>query len=396
MPVPAHILKREIARQGMFPDPTTYDDAIELSIASLRAYGERYPHWMITYSGGKDSSALVSFVIWCLQTGKVEAPKSLTVLYADTRMELKPLHDTAMTVLKRISELGYATRIVQPPLEQRFWVHILGRGLQPPKRTQRWCTRVLKADPMNKAITEIEAEYGSGTVLALTGVRKGESDKRDEVIKTSCSKNDGECGQGWYQQSRHALAPLMHWRSCWVWRWNYGDDNPLKEVLGIEDVYFPADDFQDIRTGCFKCELVTEDLSFKYLAMKPAWKHLAPIHRLTIVYEFLRLPVNRLRKWEPSVNADGRLRDNSGAIGPSTIDARKMAFEMIKDIEAESGHQFIDAEEEAYIRALWDANTYPHGWTGDESSGATTGARKFVKDGIVIAEQPLMKGFKSW
>lgn len=36
-------------------------DSLELSIASLNAYGENYRHWAIAYSGGKDSSALVSF-----------------------------------------------------------------------------------------------------------------------------------------------------------------------------------------------------------------------------------------------------------------------------------------------------------------------------------------------
>jgi DNA sulfur modification protein DndC len=40
----------------------TLEQSIELTAQSLRAYAERYAHWAIAYSGGKDSSALVSVV----------------------------------------------------------------------------------------------------------------------------------------------------------------------------------------------------------------------------------------------------------------------------------------------------------------------------------------------
>ena len=80
-------------------DRLRLDDAIELSIASLEAYGALYPHWVIAYSGGKDSTATVAFVRWAIQSGRVTAPRSLTVLYADTRMELPPLQQGAMRLL---------------------------------------------------------------------------------------------------------------------------------------------------------------------------------------------------------------------------------------------------------------------------------------------------------
>ncbi len=66
------------------------DRSIELSAESLRHTGSLYQHWAIDFSGGKDSSATVTLVADLLDRGLVPRPKSITVLYADTRQELSP------------------------------------------------------------------------------------------------------------------------------------------------------------------------------------------------------------------------------------------------------------------------------------------------------------------
>lgn len=71
-------------------DRLTLDGALELSIASLRAYGERYRHWALTYSGGKDSTATVAFVTWAIRTGAVPAPESLPAGHLLPRSTLPP------------------------------------------------------------------------------------------------------------------------------------------------------------------------------------------------------------------------------------------------------------------------------------------------------------------
>lgn len=80
---------------------TTLDDSVQQSLDSLRAYGERYQHWAVAYSGGKDSTATVTFVAWALANGLIPRPATLTVLYADTRQELPPLHAGAMQLMAR-------------------------------------------------------------------------------------------------------------------------------------------------------------------------------------------------------------------------------------------------------------------------------------------------------
>ena len=66
-------------------------ESIELTIQSLQAYGATHEHWGLAWSGGKDSSATLTLIMWLLDTGKIQRPKSLTVFYADTRQELPPL-----------------------------------------------------------------------------------------------------------------------------------------------------------------------------------------------------------------------------------------------------------------------------------------------------------------
>jgi DNA sulfur modification protein DndC len=70
---------------------TNMHEAIDFTIASMNAYAKKYNHWCIAWSGGKDSTATLTLIVYLIESGKIPKPKSLTVLYADTRMELIPL-----------------------------------------------------------------------------------------------------------------------------------------------------------------------------------------------------------------------------------------------------------------------------------------------------------------
>src|SRR5271165_4517671 len=102
----------------------TMERSIQLTIESLEAYASLYKHWAIAYSGGKDSTATVTLVAWLIATGQIPAPQSLTVLYADTRMELPPLHATAMKILGELQRRGIKTQIVLPEMDDRFFVYM--------------------------------------------------------------------------------------------------------------------------------------------------------------------------------------------------------------------------------------------------------------------------------
>lgn len=343
-----------------------FDDAIAMSIASLKEYGQRYRHWALAYSGGKDSSATASFVVWAIQSGQVPAPESLTILYADTRQEFPPLQQTAMTFMQALRDDGYAARSVLPALDDRFYVYMLGRGVPPPKNRFRWCTPQLKVEPMQAALQQRREEIGE-KFLMLTGVRMGESAARDQRIALSCSKDSGECGQGWFQTTpgdavSDTLAPLLHWRLCFVWDWLYFGDHKYTMLGDIAVVYGDG----DVRTGCIGCNLASKDVALEHLCSVPEWAHLTPLMELKPLFQELQKPRHRLRKAEPERTKSGAYARNGQRMGPLTMEARAYALERVLDIQAQARVDLVNADEEARIRQLWADNTWPNGWSGDE------------------------------
>lgn len=351
------------------------DESLELTAGSLNAYGERYNHWAIAYSGGKDSSATVTAVCHLIDTGRVKAPKSLTVIYADTRMELPPLHNSAMRVMEALRERGIRTKVVLPLLDKRFFVYMFGKGVPPSHSGFRWCTGALKVDPMTEALRGYRDEVGE-KFLMLTGVRLGESAQRDARINLSCSKDGAECGQGYFQQATPAsvadtLAPLIHWRVCNVWDWLMGRAPELGFHTGdIAHVYGQDEDGSQqengARTGCVGCPVAGKETALDAVLRIPKWAYLAPLRLLKPLYERLSLPQYRLR------------RDDK-TFGPLVMEARRWGLEQILDIQQkvnDAAHvcirpeiDLINEEEHRRILELIAANTWPDKWTGDEMRG---------------------------
>lgn len=388
-----------------------YDDAVELTLQSMQAYGPDHDHWGIAWSGGKDSSATLTLILHLLDTGQLAQPKSLSVFYADTRQELPPLAIAAERIMLQMAERGIRCEVVRAPLDKRFLVYILGRGVPPPNNnTLRWCTRQIKIDPMTEALERRINEI-DGNILMITGVRQGESAIRDQRIVMSCGKDGAECGQGWYQQvlpqakgirGRIAtLAPLLHWRVCNVWDWLrfYA---PLPEYGGwstsaIADAYGGDEaEEKNARTGCAGCPLASKDLALMTIVSMPEWSYLSPLLGLKPLYRELRLPHNRLRKPGVERLKNGAIAANPQRMGPLTFDARLMGLARVLGIQAEInvdaerlGRPKIDIlneEEESRIRELISAETWPQGWDGDEPVADTPMASVF-SDGSV---QPLL------
>ena len=359
-----------------------HSEGVDLTLASLLAYWDRHEHVAVAWSGGKDSTALLTIVIHLIDAGLLPQPERLWVFYADTRQELPPIQRSAEQIMAKLAERNWITvEVVRAPLDKRFMPYILGRGVPPPNNnTLRWCTRQIKVEPMAAALEQ--ALLGlPGKALMLTGVREGESAVRDGRIAMSCSKDGAECGQGWYQQvlpdakgirGRLAtLAPLLHWRVCWIWDWLkvYA---PMPEFGGWEtsilaDAY-GGDDATEInaRTGCIGCPLASRDTALETIIAMPAWSHLAPLLELKPIYRWMRLPAQRLRKSGVERLKDGSIAKNPQRMGPLTLEARAAALELILDIQRRAGVDLINEAEEARIRELIAARTFPNKWDGDE------------------------------
>lgn len=226
----------------LFGSPSrSLSDALRETAELLNEYGPRYDHWACAYSGGKDSTAATTAVIHLITEGIVAPPKTLTVLRADTRKELPPLDAAAEEFMAALRLDGYTAQTVLPPLDDRFFVYMFGRGVPPPSNTFRWCTDKLKISPMANYVKSLaRVSDANGKTLMLTGVRIGESARRDESIAAACSRDGAECGQGRLHLNLagskendinrffvlgtdsspcDTLAPILHWRVCHVWDW---------------------------------------------------------------------------------------------------------------------------------------------------------------------------------
>lgn len=362
---------------------TTLDDSIQQSIASLLAYGERYKHWAIAYSGGKDSTATVTFVAWAIDTGRIPPPETLTVLYANTRQELTPLHAGAMHLIGRLRSTGIDCRVVLPEMDSRFYVYMLGYGVPPPSNRFRWCTPKLKIEPMERELYGLAVAHGLGEMtddgyrgygdeklLMLTGVRMGESASRDARIAVSCSKDSGECGQGWMQVNApealtDTLAPLLHWRLCHVYDWLYFDLHQHGfSVDGIAAVY--GED--DVRTGCIGCPLASRDTALERVVRLPEWSHLMPLMELKPLFRELKLAKWRKRKVEAERRLDGEYNKNVQRMGPLTMAGRAYGLDRVLDIQKCAGVDLINAEEEARIREMWMLDMWPRKWSAEDTN----------------------------
>jgi len=401
----------------------TLERAIKLSTESLCNYLSRYRHVVCAFSGGKDSFTTVTLLAMLLKEGKIPAPETLTVLYADTRLELPPLQASAFAALRQFEQYGMQTQVVTPALDDRYFVYMLGRGVPPPKNRFRWCTPQLKVEPMERAVEALSVRLGLGEMLwsekkrravyhalgeekalMLTGVRVGESAARDQRIALSCTKDGAECGQGYFQYSvaglYDTLAPIEMWRVCHVWDWLFFhapecgfQTQMIAEVYGGDEA-----EERNARTGCMECNLASKDIALDNLLLLPQWCYLLPAKRLKLLYQWLKLPQNRLRKDGTDRRADGELAANPMRMGPLTIEARKHGLQEVLAIQDEINQvaeredrpyiDLINKEEHARILELIENNTWPQGWMGTEQHGDVL-VDQVIADGVV---QPLLWG----
>lgn len=364
-----------------------FNEQIQLTCDSLNYHGPKHKHWAIAWSWGKDSTTLVTLTVQLIKSGQVCPPESLTILCADTRMELIPLWISARKIIEKLNEMDIAVKLVVASVEKRFLVYILGKGVPPPSNTFRWCTGMIKIEPMETALQNLYNETGE-KILMLTGVRQGESAIRDGRIAMSCSRDGAECGQGWYQTGLDSdicstLAPIIHWRVCSIWDW-LKVFAPSKEfgewpTTILADAY-GGDEAEEInaRTGCIGCPLAQEDKALKSVINIPEWAYLEPLLQLKHIYREMRKPRYRLRK-NGEYRKDGSMGKNQQRLGPLSIEARSMFFEQIKGIQAAVNSDasrlnrpainILNEEECTKINEMINQNIWPSGWDGTEVNG---------------------------
>jgi DNA sulfur modification protein DndC len=294
----------------------TLGEAFDATAELLTEYGPRYRHWAVAYSGGKDSSAALTAAVHLIQSGRVPGPDRLTVLYADTRMELPPLHAGALAMLARLRDRR-ARRPGRPAGHGRpvLCVHVRPRGaaavehvplVYRPAQDRRWPRRPRPRPGRQGAHADRGADRGVGPA--------------GPGIAAACSRDGAECGQGGLHLALagsgtttstgsssparegdpcDTLAPILHWRVCHVWDWLLGDDAESVDHPFLDLTELVAEAYGDgggskliesaTRTGCVGCNLASRDVALERLTRRPAWAYLEPLKRLRPMYATLKL-----------------------------------------------------------------------------------------------------------
>ena len=144
--------------------------------------------WIIGFSGGKDSTALLQLVWLALeQIPKELRKREIHVICNDTLVENPVIKEYVNNVLGKIEQtavqrdMPISVEKTVPRLEDTFWVNVVGRGYPVPNNTFRWCTDKMKIKPTSRYI--VEEVDKNGEAIILVGTRRSESVNRSNTIK---------------------------------------------------------------------------------------------------------------------------------------------------------------------------------------------------------------------
>lgn len=339
--------------------------------------------WLIGYSGGKDSTLLVSLVYEAAQRLKEagsELTKRIYIITSDTMVEnpivKNYMHSSSnqINAAAKDDQLNIQAKIIFPEADQTFWSRVIGLGYPTPEPPGfRWCTERLKINPMNAFVNKCIED--NGEIVILLGVRKGESLTRQKTItareiegKLLNMHNDipnayvynpitevpnelvwefllkGDCKSPWGSDMKY-LFNLYQGE-------NLGEE---KSVLGeIDRDKIPVTG--NSRFGCWCCTMVKEDKSLQNFI-----NHSGPedAKKLTILRDFrnrlLEMRVDEtLRDHKRRNGAVYKKADGSFGLGPFTLEARKLILEGLLQLEIETGYELITIPELKAIDKMWD------------------------------------------
>ena len=247
--------------------------------------------WIIGFSGGKDSTVLLTLVWLALKKIKddVLAPFQLRrpvyVVCNDTLVENPIISSYVDDVLSQIEkkvreeDMPIFIRKTIPKLEDSFWVNVIGKGYPVPNTAFRWCTDKMKIKPTARFITEQVDECGEAIILI--GTRKAESATRARSIKKH-EIHGQRLTHHTLLHNTYVYAPIKELMLEEVWYiinaipCPWGFDNSV-----LFNIYMDAsaDDYEcptvvtdkshgscgQSRFGCWVCTVVKDDKSMRSL-----------------------------------------------------------------------------------------------------------------------------------
>lgn len=249
------------------------------------AYLENDAPWIICFSGGKDSTALLQLICYALsELNEIHLNKEIHVLANDTMVENPEISKYLDGQLEKIRTYGvnklfrHAPELFhvekgKPDLEERFWYNLIGKGYPSPNRWFRWCTERLKINPTSKYIEKTLKLYSN--VIIVLGTRKAESANR--AMSMNKYDNNGRFRDHTLANAQ-VYAPIADVSTDDVWSYLLMTENPwggdnmdLLEIYGNacaggECPFVIETGTQSCgksRFGCWVCTVVDKDKSME-------------------------------------------------------------------------------------------------------------------------------------
>ena len=238
--------------------------------------------WIVGYSGGKDSTAVLSLVWNAIAALPVDKrTKPIHVISTDTLVE-NPIVASwvaqSLVQMKQradLEELPIQPNRLVPEVKDTFWVNLIGRGYPAPRPKFRWCTERLKIRPANTFVKNVVR--ASGQTIVVLGTRKAESAARSsrmerlesERVRDRLAPNES-------LPNSLVFSPIEDWSNDDVWLylmqvpnpWGYDNKMLLNMYRGasadnecplVVDTSTPS--CGDSRFGCWVCTMVEQDKS---------------------------------------------------------------------------------------------------------------------------------------
>jgi DNA sulfur modification protein DndC len=238
--------------------------------------------WIVGYSGGKDSTSVLSLVWLALQRlDAKERHKVVHVISTDTLVENPVVAAWVTNSLETMRESAIAQGLpvtphrLVPDVKDTFWVNLIGRGYPAPRHKFRWCTERLKIRPSNTFIKNMVK--ASGETIVVLGTRRAESASRGaRMERLSRQRVRDLLSPNVSLPNSLVYSPIEDWTNDDVWLylmqvenpWGYDNRMLLNMYRGastdnecplVVDTTTPS--CGDSRFGCWVCTLVEKDKS---------------------------------------------------------------------------------------------------------------------------------------
>lgn len=261
----------------------TLNTAVDHLVAEIQnLYQEDSTPWVVGYSGGKDSTAVLQLVWLALKGLPIEKrSKTVHVISTDTLVEnpiVASWVTSSLTTMERAAQeqgIPVQPHRLTPEIKDTFWVNLAGKGYPAPRPKFRWCTDRLKIKPSNKFIKSQIKQYGEA--ILVLGTRKAESSARAaSMMKHEKGRMRDRLSPNGSLPGSLVYSPVEDWSNDDVWlflmqvanQWGYPNKDLLTMYQGasadgecplVVDSSTPS--CGDSRFGCWTCTLVEKDKS---------------------------------------------------------------------------------------------------------------------------------------